>query len=422
MLNSYKKFRTAVGYLESFQNITYRDKLESPQCGIDRTKFLLKLLNNPERKLRYVHITGTSGKGSVCSLIAKCIENNNKRVGLFTSPFAVSTVEKIQVNNRYISANEFINIVEKIKPVLDRMALTSPYGVATYFEICFVLSILYFVEKKCVFAVLEVGLGGTYDATNVIPAPEVSAITNIGYDHLNILGKTLEKIASDKGGIIKKGSNFFTTESNEKIIKILKNKCKKVGAHYNQVLQDTNNYKNSNENLARSICSILKLKDLSSLKQKTPLPCRFEVVRNKPLVILDGAHNKDKMATVIANLKCLTYKKLSVIIAISEDKDFKEIMKQIAPISDKIYITHFSFAGRKCVKLSDLYSQAKKYARKNTNIFIYTDQFKAYSKALKDSGPQDALLVTGSFFLAGDIRAIYYPEQKILENRRSFFN
>src|SRR5271168_945751 len=158
MNSEYSAYKRAIAYLESFQNISYKKDEQNPKKGLLRTQYLLNLLDDPQDKLKYVHITGTSGKGSVSYLVSRCLYKNNIKTGLFNSPFAVSTVEKIQVNGKYISAKEFVETADHLKSFLDKMAKECPYGVATYFEIVFVFAIVYFVKTKCLWAVLEVGL------------------------------------------------------------------------------------------------------------------------------------------------------------------------------------------------------------------------------------------------------------------------
>jgi len=150
---------------------------------------------------------------------------SGKKVGSFTSPFVVTSIEKVKVGELYISPEEFADIVEYLKPFIDEAYISGPYGRPSYFEIFFAIALVYFKQQKCEWVVLEVGLGGRYDATNIIERPIVTAITNIDYDHTEILGKTLKKIAFDKAGIIKTGAEFFTTEQNKSVLAVFSEIC-----------------------------------------------------------------------------------------------------------------------------------------------------------------------------------------------------
>ena len=421
MNSEYSAYKRAIAYLESFQNISYKKDEQNPKKGLLRTQYLLNLLDDPQDKLKYVHITGTSGKGSVSYLVSRCLYKNNIKTGLFNSPFAVSTVEKIQVNGKYISAKEFVETADHLKSFLDKMAKECPYGVATYFEIVFVFAIVYFVKTKCLWAVLEVGLGGTYDATNIISSPKVSAITNVSLDHTEFLGRTLLKIATDKAGIIKKDSTFITSEERKSLIALFKKVCKQRKAKFIGLSIRGLSYNERNIKLAEAISKEIGLNDLNSLKEKMQMPCRFEIISKKPLIILDGAHNEAKIGSVLFNLDRLSYKNLTIILAVAEDKHVKAIIKMLAPKADRFYLTHFSLISRKSTRLSFMYRLLRKYALPNTKISIKTDQFEAFDEARKDLGNNDALLVTGSFFLAGEIRALFHPEEEIIKHRASFF-
>lgn len=192
---------------------------------IKRMRYFLNLIGNPDKGMKLIHIAGTSGKGTVTNMVHEILLASGKNVGSFTSPFVTTPIEQIKVGDAYISPDEFADIVEYLKPFIDVAYTEGPYGSPSYFEIFFSIALVYFQRKKCDWVVLEVGLGGRYDATNVIERPSVTAITNIDYDHTELLGKTLRKIASDKAGIIKSGSAFFTTEQRPALLKIFSSIC-----------------------------------------------------------------------------------------------------------------------------------------------------------------------------------------------------
>jgi dihydrofolate synthase/folylpolyglutamate synthase len=422
----YARYYTAVRYLETLGNITggyQKTNLKThlrPEMFLERMQDFLDRLGNPEKGFKYVHITGTAGKGSVASLVHANLVNAGKRAGVFTSPFTVSTIEKIQVGLKYIDPNIFADLTEKIKPYVDREMLCGRHGTPSYFEMMFAIALLYFKKEKCEYVVLEVGLGGSYDATNIIKKPIITAITNIGLDHTHILGTRRIDIAKDKVGIIKKDSVFFTSEEDSKILHIFKGQCEEIGAEYHPLKVKGLDYNSRNHLLAGSICVGLGIiQQATDIMDDIKLPARFETVKKRPFVIIDGAHNPSKIESTVYNLSQLKYRNLILVIAISADKDWKSMMKIIVPKAQRIYVTRFSVPGRQAVDPKLLFQEAKKYSDERS-IHLFSDPFQAYKAALCKLSSADALLVTGSFYLAGDIRKLYCPEEKILSSRNSY--
>lgn len=420
----FTRYYAAVRFLEDFgkMNSGYRKTdLKShprPQIFLERMQELLDLIGNPEKGFKYVHITGTSGKGSVATAVHTELVKAGKCTGLFTSPFTVSTIEKIQVGDKYVDPLIFADITESLKPKIALMAKSGRNGPPSYFEMIFAIALTYFKKEKCEYVVLEVGLGGRYDATNVIINPLITAITNIGLDHTQILGSTKTDIAKDKAGIIKEGSRFFTTEADLKILKILKGECDKAGAKFEAIKVARLGYDARNILLAGYICTSLGIiESPKKIKTMPSLPARFEIVERKPLVIIDGAHNPSKIESTIFNLKKLKFKKLSVVIAISADKDWKKMVRMIAPLADRIHTCQFNVFGRPSVEAGILADEARKVAHKQSEINCNPDPVKAFREARKCLLKGDTLLVVGSFYLAGFIRALYCPEEQILKNR-----
>jgi dihydrofolate synthase/folylpolyglutamate synthase len=427
-LVGYEKYYEAVKYLESLNNISgsyQKTNLAShprPDMYLERMQDFLNKIGNPEKGFKYVHITGTAGKGSVSSIIQTTLVNKNKRTGLFTSPFVTSTIEKIKVNDRYIDPNVFAEIVEFLKPHIDNLLIYGRHGMPSYFEIIFAIALIYFKKERCEYIVLEVGLGGRYDATNIIKKPLITAITNIGLDHTQILGATTDKIALDKAGIIKKTSHFFTTEEDDNLLNIFKNECKKNKAIYNQCSVEGLNYQEKNRLLASSICIDLGIiKKYEDISIPAIFPARFEIITQNPTIIIDGAHNVSKIQSTVFNLEKIKYSKLNVLIAISSDKDWKKMLEIILPKTDKLFVTRFSVNGRACVNPKEIIEFSKKYISKN-KIFFNSDPTQAFNNAKKVLTKKDVLLITGSFYLAGDIRKIYCSEDKILKQRNSIIS
>ena len=280
---------------------------------------------------------------------------------------------------------------------------------------------VYFHGQKCEWVVLEVGLGGRYDTTNVIEKPVVTAITNIDYDHTELLGKTLKKIAYDKAGIIKQGSVAFTTEQHSSLLKIFSEISKEKHVELN-VLPQQNNYREYNKELATAITRYIGIDDkfITQGIKATRLVCRFEIIQDEPKVVLDGAHNRSKIKTTIDNLKRLSFRKLYLIIGIADNKDHVSILEQIIPEADHIFFTRFQNKDRKCAHPKELLAKSKQYFKKGTESETYLDSGSALSKALKIAKPNDLILVAGSFFLAGELRKRWYSEDKVLKKRKSF--
>lgn len=423
------KYTEAVRYIEGFSNVSLRKNLVAPDKKgkrdlsffIERTKYMLKLLGNPEKGFSYVHITGTAGKGSVSHMMQASLVASGKKTGLFTSPYVTVPTEKIQVDDKYISAEDFVKLVEYIKPFVEK-AKKGAYGAPSTFELFFILALLHFKRQKCEWVVLEVGLGGRYDATNVITNPKVTAITNIDYDHTEILGKTLREIAFDKAGIIKKGSSFFTSEQRLSIQKFFKDVCKKEGAEFHAIERQSH-YSAYNRELVRAMGKSVGIFDeyIEEGITHNRLPSRFEKMQEGPTIILDGAHNRAKIRSTIANVRKLKYKKLYLILAIADmKKDHQAIIKPLAPLADSIMLTQVKSSERRSVYPELLVPLMKKFKKKSASLGVVLDPHEALKTAMKKTAKDDLILVTGSFFLAGELRKKWFSEEWVLKNQRSF--
>lgn len=423
-MKRFERYHKAVDFLEGLSNLPlhgdYLIDTTHADVYIKRMRYFLSLLGNPDKGLNYIHIAGTSGKGTVTTMLHEIFFASRKRVGSFTSPSVTTSIEKIRVGNKYISPDEFADIVEYLKPFIDQAYIEGPYGRPSYFEIIFAIALVYFKKQECDWVVLEVGLGGRYDATNVIEKPHVTAITNIDFDHTEILGKTLQKIAFDKAGILKKGSTFFTTEQRPSLLKIFADICEEKNISRHE-LPHQNSYQQYNDVLATAIARHIGLSQASSTRgiQKTQLPGRFETIENNPTIILDGAHNRSKIKTTIENLKGFSFKKLYLIIGIADNKDHASILRQIVPLADYIFFTRFQNKERKCAHPTELLRKSEHLFKKEAQSKIYLDSWQALSDAIRLAHADDLILITGSFFLVGELRERWYPEEWILGHRKS---
>jgi len=424
-MSKFKKYYKVVNFLEGLDNSpAQRNYLaDKHHSGIylERMRYFLELLGNPDKDMKYIHIAGTSGKGTVTNMVHEILNIANKNVGSFTSPSVVTSIEKIKVKDKYIDPNEFARIVDYLRPFIEQARTKGPYGRLSYFEIFLAIALVYFKKQKCEYVILETGLGGKYDATNIIESPVITAITNIDYDHTELLGKTLKKIANDKAGIIKKNSIFFTAEQRPSLIKIFRDVCRKNKVSLN-VISKQNSYQDYNKELVTAIAKVLGIADKQILKgiDNAKLMCRFEIIQDKPTVILDGAHNRSKIRTALTNLENVRYKKLYLIIGIAENKDHVSILKQIIPKADYIFFTTLKSTNREYLDPKNLFAKSKPYLKKKAWSEKVIDPNKALSVALKTANASDAILVVGSFFLAGQLRKYWYPEELILQKRRAF--
>lgn len=424
-MNNFERYHDAINFLEGLSNLPlegdYMIKQRHLGVYLKRMRYFLELIGNPDKGMKYIHITGTAGKGTVTNTIHEILNVSGKNVGSFTSPFVTTSIEKIKVKDSYISPDELADIVEYLKPFIDKAYLTGPYGRPSYFEIFLAIAFIYFKQQKCEYVVLEVGLGGRYDATNVIEKAVATAITTIDYDHTHILGKTLKEIAYDKAGIIKKGSLFFTAEKRRALIKIFDGICKEKKVKLNQI-QYQENYQEYNKALASEITRSLGVseQDIKKGIAIARLQCRFEIVQKRPFVVLDGAHNRSKIRSTIVNLENLIFNKLYIIVGLAENKDDTLILNQIIPLADKVYITRFQTKDRKCAHPKELTERLQKYLKKSAQTETFLDPSQALTKALSEAKENDLVLVTGSFFLAGEMRKQWFPEKWILSKRKSF--
>ncbi|PLX26053.1 hypothetical protein C0580_00750 [Candidatus Parcubacteria bacterium] len=428
MLEQYQK---DIYFIESLSNIprkNYMLGLKDRSIFVERTRKFLTLLGSPEKKLKFIHVAGTSGKGTTSKILQALMADAGYKVGAYTSPFATTSIEKISIGDKLIDPKSLHKILEeKIKPAWDIYTKKYKDDPISYFETWLAIALLYFQEQKCDWVVLEAGLGGTHDATNVIPQAKITAITNIGMDHTEILGNSREKIAKDKAGIIKKNSIFVTTEKNKKLLKIFRAVCKKKKAWYMEtenIVKDykTDNYfdttkQKENLNLALNILQLLKIdpKNTQSIINSFKLTCRQEIIQKNPLVILDGSHNKDKLANLIDFVQKQKYKNLHLLVAFAQNKNYKIPFKKLLKISDEVYLTRFLMTERKSASLRDMQKIAKSI-KTEKSIYMYNDPYQALDTALKSAKKDDLILVTGSFFLSGELRKKWVSEEFIVKN------
>lgn len=417
-------FIEAQEFIYSLMNLPRREYMEDPKsCGIylERLQFFLDILKNPEKNIsHYIHVTGTSGKGSVVNFLHNIIAMSGKLVASYISPHPSYITERFRIGGKIMSRKEFIELVKYIQPAIESYIRTSPYDMLSFFELNVAMALLYFSQKKVEWAIFEVGCGGRYDGTNILPHKEVAIITNIELDHMHILGNTKEKIAYEKAGIITPGTKVFTFEKNNKILSILKRECKKNKAISltttspkkwpNIKLNCIGEHQKTNAALAATVALQLGIKKSTILRAlySTTQPARLEIISKKPYIILDSAHNKDKMKTTVKELgkiKNNTKKNINLLLGFSENKKWEEMINELLKLNPKIIICTRQTQNifRTVVSPKDIETYIHKKNKKiKTKIFL--DPLNAYNWIKKNTKKSDILLLTGSLFLSGEIR------------------
>jgi len=391
--------------------LKYLYSLESPKIklGLDRIQGLLGKIGNPEKELKCIHVAGTNGKGSVCAMIFCILKEAGYKVGLYTSPHLKRFNERIRVNGHFITDKEIVEYFLKVKPFITNQS---------FFEITTAMAFLNFREKNVDFAVLEVGLGGRLDATNVA-VPLVSAITNIGIEHTELLGKTIEKIAFEKAGIIKNNVPVVTGAKGRALEVI-----KKIARQRNAPLFLAKKYKNikfgylngnfqqKNKDIALTTINIFKKynqikingKQIMNGIKKTKWQGRLEFVSKN--VLVDCAHNPSGFAVLKKELSIIkkqkNIKNFIFVVGMQNDKDIPIMLKTIKPLISTIIFTKSK--NEKAAKPEDLLKNFNKLNQnKQIQIKIIENPKKALKYAKKISGKKDLIVVTGSIYLVGEV-------------------
>jgi dihydrofolate synthase / folylpolyglutamate synthase len=389
-----KEYYDAVDYL-------YNKGFFKTKLGLKRVKELAKKVDNPHNKIKTIHIAGTNGKGSTTAFISQILIEQGYKVGVYTSPHLVDFRERFKINNKLISKKKFLNIFKKIKPFITN---------ETFFEIITIMAFIFFAEEKVDFAIIEVGLGGRLDATNIIK-PLISVITNISIDHTYYLGNTVEKIAYEKAGITKKGVDVIIEEKNiglniiEKTCKIKKsNLIKSNPINFNKYqLGLKGEFQKNNAKLAYYTIKQLQKKYLISKKaivnglKNAKWPGRFEFIEKN--LLFDCAHNKGGAKTLIKELKKINYKEITFIIGIMKDKDIKSMCNEFNKLAKNVIITKTKY------ERSEKPENIIKYF-KNKNVIIEKN-IKNTIPIAKKISKNNLIVVTGSIYLIGEIMKSY---------------
>ena len=417
--------------------------IKAYKADLKNTLALCKFLGHPEQKIRTVHVAGTNGKGSVSHMLSAVMQENNYKTGLYTSPHLQDFRERIKINGQMITEAFVIDFVEKIIPFA---AEVQP----SFFELTFAMALDYFAKEKTEIAIIETGLGGRLDSTNVI-TPLLSVITNIGYDHVDILGDTLAKIAFEKAGIIKQNVPVIIGEYNEETKPVFINKAiaenapiyfageiyKVVFSNYSatalevEVKNDENDARESylldlnslyqRKNILSVLCAIEILKRdyllydeitrsaLMKVKSLTGFRGRWDIIHEKPMLVLDVAHNEDGVKQLITQIDHIKFRQLHLIFGMVKDKDIEKVL-QLLPLTAKYYFTNAQIS--RALPAEDLQKKAAVYQLMGDT---FPDVNQAISSAFQSASENDLIIVCGSIFLVGEVNMLALPEYKLPE-------
>lgn len=453
-------FQQANKYLETLIPKEFKSK---EALKLERISYLLKLLNDPQNKFKSIHVGGTSGKGSTAYFLSQILVGQGYKTGLHVSPHLQTIRERMQIDGKLISEEEFAKFVNEIKPLVDKVEKDLGLGKPTYFETTVALTFDYFAKHSVDIAVIEVGLGGKLDATNVIH-PLISIITNVDLDHVEFLGNTVEKIAKDKSGIIKKSVPVISGTNKLAVKKIIAKKAQEndsksflrgetfdyninkidfsginfnfswLGKSKEYQLSTPASYQVENASLALAAIQILKEKGfsinegkISDSLRKGKVPGRFEIVppgparsaggrrtgQKSPLIILDGAHNPVKVKTFLESLtKVIPKKKFIFLTAFKKGKDIEQMLETMIPHSEAFIITEFNKITDMGRYFSTPVKEIENLLKKlkySGNVVVEKDSAKALEKAKKLSSKDKPLIVTGSLYLVGETRDLFFP-------------
>lgn len=415
------------------------------KLSLDPIIAILDRLGHPERNFPSVHVGGTSGKGSTSTFLARILGQAGYKVGLFTKPHLISVRERFVINDQMISPEDILTLLEQVKPLIQEKP--------TWFELLTALVFQYFSDQKVDIAVIEVGLGGTYDATNVL-MPELSILTNVGLDHTEVLGDTVEKIAADKVGIIKPGRCAISGVEQPRVIQIVEERCSQVGAQLHlcgqafnltnwEPLPDGSRFdfnksgaelkgielavlglhQAKNATLAIAAANLLQRKGYTipneSIRQalkETKIPGRMEIFDTKPAILLDGAHSQPKMSALSQALRTTFggQKRLTGLLSFSKGHDAAQSLQSLLPLLSRVVVTEFDvetdYGNKRAQDAEDLARLIHGMAPE-MEIKVHRDPYQALKIAEEDSSTEDMICVTGSMFLAGQIRSYLLNEK-----------
>jgi dihydrofolate synthase/folylpolyglutamate synthase len=410
--------------------------------GLKRMEWMLERLNHPQRRLHFIHVGGTNGKGSTVSFLSHVLQTAGYEVGTFTSPYIERFQDRIKVNGHDISNEDLLQLTRRLKPLADQLSETE-LGAPTEFEVVTMLGILYFATIAYPdYVIWEVGLGGRLDSTNVV-VPILSIITNVGYDHIHILGSKIEEIAFEKAGIIKSGVPVVTGTRDPNALKVIEDKAKEKRASFYQLDRNFHAHagryneheqffsyesmfttmedlcigmqgKHQVENASIAIMALEVLKqyyaviwDEEHLREglrKTTWIGRMEKVNDHPLTILDGAHNPEGIEALAETMQqYYPDRPITVIFSAMKDKDLAEMMKHLNGKINKLILTQFDYP--RAASVAELMKQVELTKNQwNMEVRGEPDWKKAYEETVQGSKEHEVIFITGSLYFISEVR------------------
>jgi len=419
-------YRESVSWLYGLQKLGVK-------FGLSKTSNLLKAFGNPHRGQRYIHIAGTNGKGSVGALLESVLIKSGLKVGLYTSPHLVSFTERFRINREGMEKKEVAPLIKELKEVIEDREPP------TFFELTTAMALIYFSRSGVDIGIVEVGMGGRLDATNVI-TPMVSVITNIGLDHQEFLGNHILDIAKEKGGIIKKGVAVVTGVTQPSIVRLFESRCKERGAPFWRVghhvryrrlpsgllgyyglgkrlsnlrIGLNGRFQFRNAALALLTFEILETKGLTIPDEAVrsgladpSWPGRLETVSFDPAIILDGAHNPSAMRSLAYAIKSdFDFRQLIVVLGIMGDKDIANILKEILPLATRVIYTRATY--HRAADPQILMEQGKRFGKTGE---VHATIPAAIDRARNLADKRDLILITGSLYTVGEAKSCLDPE------------
>jgi dihydrofolate synthase/folylpolyglutamate synthase len=408
-----------------------RSGAKAYKADLKNTLALCNFLGKPQDKIKTVHVAGTNGKGSVSHMLAAILQENGYKTGLYTSPHLKDFRERIKINGQMIDEAFLVDFVEKTKAISEEIK-------PSFFELTFVMALYFFANKKVDIAIIETGLGGRLDSTNVI-TPLLSVITNVTFDHMDILGDTLEKIAFEKAGIIKEKIPVVIGETSSETKSVFEKKAKEMNApiifaedeyeiissHYQptdleleiankkstenvRLLLDLNGiYQQKNIKTVLAGVDVLQkhfslkkdrtLRGLANVKKLTGLFGRWEVVHQKPTVVLDVAHNEDGIKQLMLQVSTFDFNHLHIIFGMVKDKEIRKVLCQL-PKNATFYFTKAH--NPRALNENELQLMAKQF---DLNGETFADVNNALETAMKSSSADDLIIVCGSIFVIAEV-------------------
>ena len=425
-------YKVALAYIEGTQKF-------GSILGLERISMLLDLLGNPQKKLKFVHVAGTNGKGSTVAFLNSILVEAGYRTGTYTSPGLHRFNDRIRVGHEAIEDESLGNLTGTVREKIEEMivlGMESP----TEFEIVTAIAFLYFLEKSCDIVILEVGLGGRLDSTNVIGPPMVSIITTIDYDHMEILGNTLAEIAGEKAGILKAGTELVLYPQNEEADDVILKKADDLGIPVHKVSFDmveavgfdeyVQRFKKDSEEYTLTILGDHQIKnavtamegasllgtmgfDITSDAVKKGLllakwPGRFEILSHDPLYVADGAHNLQGVEALCENLKkYFPGKKVIFIMGVLRDKSYVEMVKKVMPLADSfLAVTIDNKRALRAEELKEVIEQLG--GRCETSASVR----KAVTKALEETRNDTVICSFGSLYYIAEVREIFMSRER----------